>query len=181
MAAPVFIMISGLLFLDSGRPLSIRKLYTKNLPRIVTAFVFWSAIYTVFFPAFPDKSLFTNLCFGCYHFWFIYATIGLYILAPILRKIAESERLMEYFLLVAVVFSYILPLLFKLTSLEAINYINTNLGITFGYTPYFILGYYLKKKDLSKRAQNIIYILGIAGFAFTAVINRVTFKKGWIP
>lgn len=44
-AVPIFIMISGALFLDGTR--SIEKIYKKNILRIVTAFIFWSVVYAV--------------------------------------------------------------------------------------------------------------------------------------
>lgn len=44
-AVPVFIMISGALFLDGKQ--SITHIYKKNILRIVTAFLFWSPLYAV--------------------------------------------------------------------------------------------------------------------------------------
>ena len=45
---PVFVMISGALFLDSNKKLSIKRLYTKNILRITCAFLFWSLIYLLY-------------------------------------------------------------------------------------------------------------------------------------
>ncbi len=42
-AVPVFVMISGTLFL--GREIPISKIYSKYVLRLVTAFVFWGVIY----------------------------------------------------------------------------------------------------------------------------------------
>ena len=42
---PVFVMISGVFFLDSNRQLTYKKLFSKNIIRIITAFVFWSFAY----------------------------------------------------------------------------------------------------------------------------------------
>ena len=42
---PVFVMISGALFL--GKELTLKKLYGKYILRIVTAFFFWSVLYAL--------------------------------------------------------------------------------------------------------------------------------------
>ncbi|MEG2929604.1 MAG: acyltransferase family protein, partial [Oscillospiraceae bacterium] len=40
---PVFVMISGAFFLDANREYTIKKLFSKNILRIIVAFIFWSA------------------------------------------------------------------------------------------------------------------------------------------
>ncbi len=42
-AVPVFVMISGALFLSGSQ--SIGHILKKNVSRLVTAFIFWSALY----------------------------------------------------------------------------------------------------------------------------------------
>lgn len=42
---PVFVMISGALFLKPDKDIPVKKLYSKYIFRIVIAFVFWSFIY----------------------------------------------------------------------------------------------------------------------------------------
>lgn len=43
---PVFVMISGALFLDMDIP--IRKIYSKYVFRMIVSFIVWSIIYTLF-------------------------------------------------------------------------------------------------------------------------------------
>ena len=50
-AVPLFLMASGALLLDCRRPLGLRKLYTKNFLRLLTALFFWAACYKVFYLA----------------------------------------------------------------------------------------------------------------------------------
>lgn len=45
---PIFLMISGALFLNPEKKLSLRKLYTHNILRVITAFCFWSFIYACY-------------------------------------------------------------------------------------------------------------------------------------
>ena len=54
-AVPIFVMISGTLFLDNRRNINIKKLYTKNILRIITAFIFWSLFYTIITNDFFEK------------------------------------------------------------------------------------------------------------------------------
>ena len=42
----MFLMITGTIFLP--RRTSVRSMLTKNIPRVVTATIFWSAVYTFF-------------------------------------------------------------------------------------------------------------------------------------
>ena len=42
---PVMFMISGALFLSGEREIKLNRLWSKNICRIVMAFVFWSALY----------------------------------------------------------------------------------------------------------------------------------------
>lgn len=47
-SVPLFLMASGALLLDPGRELTLRKLYTKNFPRLLIALLFWAVCYKVF-------------------------------------------------------------------------------------------------------------------------------------
>lgn len=91
-SVPVFAMLTGFFLLDSNKELSVGKLLTKYVLRIVVALVVWS-----FFYAFTlHKSL---LPFGSQegHFWYIGMLIGLYLSIPILRVIASNKSLLPYF------------------------------------------------------------------------------------
>ncbi|MBQ7499995.1 MAG: acyltransferase family protein [Clostridia bacterium] len=46
-AVPLFLMCSGVLFLSPERKLSVRKLYTRTLPRILVALFVWASIYKI--------------------------------------------------------------------------------------------------------------------------------------
>ena len=102
---PVFFMISGRFFLDPARGVTLRRVLTKYVPHIVTAFLFWSAVYTVYYirsGGYAGLNVFGILAQfieGPYHFWYLYTLAGLYLLTPFLRKIAEDDRLLRYFLL----------------------------------------------------------------------------------
>ena len=102
---PVFFMISGRFFLDPQRDVTLRRVLTKYVPHIVTAFLSWSAVFTVYYirsggyAGLNAFGILAQFIEGPYHFWYLYTLVGLYLLTPFLRKIAEDDRLLRYFLL----------------------------------------------------------------------------------
>lgn len=82
---PIFVMISGALFLNKNQ--SIKKIYTKNILRIIIAFIFWSLIYTVLFSkGLSIKTMIINFFEGYYHMWFLFMIVGLYMITPFIKK-----------------------------------------------------------------------------------------------
>ena len=186
-AVPIFVMISGALMLNPEKKFSIKKLYSKNILRIVIAFSIWSIIYILFdmfvmkkgFIGFVDvvKKFFA----GAYHMWFLYMLIGLYVVTPILRIIVKHRTAMEYLLIIGIFLSVILPgiktlcggylivgdnkyveMIFK--SLESVLDL-MSFKFVAGYVLYYILGYYLFSEEISKRMRMVFYALGICGLA----------------
>ena len=108
-AVPVFVMISGSLFLRKDIPL--RKIYSKYIFRIFTAFVFWSFVYAGANYALKRDAVKAMGLFvaGNYHMWFLFMIVGLYMIIPFVKKIAESELLTKYFLVIAFFFTFLFP------------------------------------------------------------------------
>ena len=176
-------MITGAVMGNNAKPLSISSIYKKNIRRFALAFVFWSAVYvlhgcllTYLKNGSVERSfsdLFWEFLRGHYHMWFLYMIIGLYIVLPLLRKIAESEKLTFYFLMVALVFSVVLPAVCSIPGLSELEtvYHKMSFHLVLGYSGYFMLGCYLSQKQISGKAEGIFYGLGILGFLFTAGIS----------
>ena len=109
-SVPIFVMISGALFL--GRDTTIRTILKKNVLRMAGVFVFWSGCYaliSLIFRRSPLFDVFSQFITGHYHLWFLYMIVGLYLLIPLLRPIVQNETLTRYFLLLALVFTFLLP------------------------------------------------------------------------
>lgn len=191
---PMFCMISGALFLDNAKPLDTKRLLTHNLPRLVTAFLFWSGIYAAVMllkgEALADVlPVFVK---GHYHMWFLYMIAGLYLAAPVLRKVTESKTATEYFLVASFLFIIAIPrtlhflgcldLPYTLGALvdaagEAYDYVNFLFLHTYGF--YFVLGFYLYKYELGKTPRRWAYGLGIAGYFATVLLtNWYSVKTG---
>ena len=187
---PVFVMISGFLFLN--REKSIKELYKKNILRIIIVFIIWSFIYAVFNYYTTDinlKKVIIQFIKGPNHLWYLKMIVLLYMMVPLLKKIIENKKLMYYFLLLTFIFSFVLPHLLKAITIcfgdayKLVDYFmkQMNLNFIMGFAFYFVLGYFLNNVKLSKKSTRILYILGIIGFAstfvFTLILPEYTTKK----
>lgn len=161
-AVPVFTMISGSLFLNNNKNLKIRIFYKKNIFRIITAYIFWMAIYALYNKPNSIEELVEN----AYHLWFLPMLIGLYMITPILRKITEDQKITLYFLVLSVVFIIIFPTLFEFKLFKGFEVIYEQFtrGFCIKYAFYFVAGYYLANKNFSKKVTVLIYSLGIISF-----------------
>lgn len=197
---PIFIMISGALFLDNNKPVTYKGIFKKNIFRIVVSMLFWSLIYVLysiirFNLSFTEKS-FYKIIEGHYHMWYIFAIIGLYLIVPILRKITEDKRITKQFITLGVIFTFVIPRItnfIKLVDIKSLEQLNTSLTnmvkdmhfhLTLGYVVYFVLGYYLMKYDVSKKVRSLFYVLGLLS-VITIIIstnwysNRIDKPATW--
>lgn len=172
---PCFVMCSGRFLLDPERSLSIRKLWTRYIPRVALAFLLWSGVYVLYdravmgWEAGPGEML-SRFLEGAYHLWYLYLIAGLYLIAPLLRRIAREEKLSLYFLLLFFVFSLLeqygrfLPHVGWALSrmLE-----QAHVHLVLGYSGYFLLGWVLYRAELSRRAEGCLYAAGLLCLLFT--------------
>ena len=171
---PVFVMISGALFL--GREIPVRRICSRYVLRMAAAFCFWSAVYAAVGALGSGTSgLLTALILGPYHLWFLFTITGLYLCLPFLRPVAADDGRTRYFLLLALVFAFVLPTLEILVrdfGSEALigrfgaammNVGQMRMYTVLGYGGYFVLGYWLSRIELNRRQRIVIYALGILG------------------
>lgn len=179
---PVFVMISGALFLD--REIPVKKIYSKYIFRMVTAFVAWAIVYMYFLDGSIAEKI-SLLIQGQYHMWFIFMIIGLYMCIPIIKLVTQDVKRMQYYLLLAFVFAFLIPQMVmlvddfggevvaqRMAEISA-DVSNMNMQLVLGYASYFVLGYYLHKTDLNKKRRTIIYLCGILGFAATIGLTLI--------
>ncbi|MBQ7154783.1 MAG: acyltransferase family protein [Synergistaceae bacterium] len=179
LGVPLFVMISGALFLS--RDIPVKKLYSKYIFKIFTAFVFWSLVYAAWDYAKSGKLLWSLSRFisGHYHMWFLFMIVGLYMIVPFMKKIAESASLTKYFLVLVLVFTFVLPESANVVSLFSEKYggfINKvagsfNMRFVMGFSGYFLLGYFLDNADITAKAERLIYTAGILGAAATVLMS----------
>lgn len=194
---PVFIMMSGALFLP--REIPIKTIYKKYILRMAIAYVVWSAFYALVNPigklVFEDGyrisfvEIINTFIAGEVHLWFLPMIIGLYMCLPIIKSFTKSDKTTIYFLLLSLIFYF-----FK-TEAELIStyflegdvqsvfksistlFKNFHMDLVMGLVSYFILGYYLNKTDIKKGHRLTIYFLGIVGFAATIILNLSASKN----
>jgi len=184
-AVPIFVMISGALFL--GKDISLSKLYKHSILRIVTAFVFWSVVYALwrYFVTHEKhsvKEVVLAIIRGNYHMWFLFIIVGLYLVVPILNAIVANKRTAYYFVTLYFLFSFLIPQIIEVIGYKYTGpYLilgellsNLRLDIVFGYSGYFIIGYLIKEMQIEKKLETYIYLLGLGGLVITV------FATAWL-
>ena len=96
-----------------------------------------------------------------------------------MKKIAESELLTKYFLLLALVFTFITPEVGDIVSTFSKKYgeflVSTANRLrppfVIEYTGYFLLGYVMDNMEISPKLERAIYSAGIIGVAATVLMS----------
>lgn len=167
---PVYVMISGRFFLDPEREMTFHKI-RKAVCRLIIAFVVWDVVYQAYYilsgiySNSNIKGIITQFIQGPYHFWYLYMLVFLYMIVPFLRKIVESKKLMELFILLFLVFEFITLCGVDIPVVgETISYVSERINFHFalGFSGYYILGYYLYKYKLSTKMEILLYSVAIA-------------------
>ena len=177
---PVFVMISGGLFLSSDR--GVRGILGKNVPRLVVAYCFWSAAYL---PLQGIEGANLNgvayaFVSGYYHMWYIPMLVGLYLVAPLLRPIARDARLSRHFMALSLAFAFLIPQLVEVVSAlsphraEVLGDVagKLQLHLVMGYSGYYVLGYRLLRSERRVPVAAAALMLA-ASVAATAAGNHV--------
>ena len=170
---PIFVMISGGLFLNPEKEFRIKTIFTKYIKRFIIAFLFWSVIYQIYYYVSTVsaggytlnwKGIVYETITGPYHMWYIYMLAGIYLTIPVLRKITENKAITEYFIVAFLIFSILqnygitLPFVGSVISV-VMDKICLPIGLT--YIGYFILGFYIKNYTISHKIEYSLYALGI--------------------
>ena len=185
---PVIIMTSGIKYLSENEAPPIKKLYSRDILRLSIMLLFWSVLYVIFKKHFGSTSTFGikqyigELSAGQNHLWLLCVLIGLLIVSPLLKKIAADKKLLEYFLIVWIVFTVIGNILVAIPD----PYIyfqkrlhNFYMSTAIHFSGYFCLGYYLAKYDIKKSLRILIYFLGgLSIVSFAAITYRLSAEEG---
>ena len=176
-AVPVLLMISGALFLDPQKEVSVQTLYKKYIFRILTAFLFWSILYTAVsylqFSRDLDLLHYTVDFFISvvlkprYHLWYIYAIIGLYMITPLLRLVVQhaSESILRYWILLMYLCGLVIPALLKIDIVDTlfgttVSY--AHLDFLGGYVFYYVIGYYISTRKV--KHEGVVYMIGFLSY-----------------
>lgn len=190
-AVPIFVMISGALFLVPDKEFSIKKLYGKYILRLAIAYLFWSCINTFLFSTIKYYApfsfagiwnTFTGMLKGGYpYLWFLWMILGLYIMIPILRACLKtmSDTVLLYWLAAGFTFGCIIPLILNWNTANVLfgsNMTIMNQSMFGVYVFYFVLGYTLEHRPHLLTNYKLLYLAGILGVivavAGTAILSR---------
>ncbi len=176
-SVPLFLMCSGVLFLNEEKEISIKRLYSRNMLRILTSLFFWAALYKVVHLILGNALTWTNfkasmkevLLFDHEtHFYFLHIILLVYALVPVLRAFVNNARktVLEYSLIAWFVLGILLPAVGGKWPLNLIHGIPQQWPLNLAYCSigYFILGKYLRKYPL-KLWMSIVS--AVFGFAYT--------------
>lgn len=178
---PVFLMISGSLFLAPQRRITTAQLYKKSVLRVAVSFLFWSGFYALVHCLLTGKGKWTflnQLLRGHYHMWFLFTILALYMLTPIIRRMTESCEITRYFILLGFVFTFLLPRALSFASLfdiphadvlrsaqSALAQLNPLGGLSSLY--YYVLGHYLHAYPIKTKPRRCLYGAGVAAYILT--------------
>ena len=178
---PIFVMISGSLFIE--RNFSIKKLFSKYIFRIITAYFLWSLFYALMAGNRSLYSILTHTFSGGPRFAFLCYLVGLYLITPMLCQIVSSKKVTLYYLALCFLFCFFEPQVAALLSGRGIPYIShlaeltdgivqkMNIQFVMGMTGYYLLGYVLGHYEVKKSIRIVIYFLGIVGVITTIVMT----------
>lgn len=166
-AVPLFIMISGALFLNPEKGFELSKFLRKNVVRILTVLVIFSFIFCFMEAYFIERSIsiavikivIRNLIEGksWAHMWFLYMLPGLYFLVPLLRPFVKNatEKEFNFTLLILFVFLSVLPTLESIFKVK----IGLQFPITSIYILYFLLGSAISHRNIFNSFKTCITLI----------------------
>ena len=180
---PIFVMISGALFLDPSRDIDIKKLWTHSIIRLMIVLFVWNAFYgiTDFFGYKAHiKYLVWEIVDGRQHLWFIPMIIGLYMISPLLQRWVKNapEKEVHYIIILFLLFGVIWQTLICVAPGGIIEFADKyrNIPLICGYTGYYLLGYYLVHIGLPKKKEDLLIGLGFAGLILGELVFILTAK-----
>lgn len=183
---PVFVMLSGMFFLNPKKEIDTKTIFSKYIFRIVLSLIIWGLVYNssqlLYRYIFYDKDvsvkdillMFFKIPIGpaWYHLWYLYMLIGLYVLTPLYRVFIKNatEQQVRYLLILFFLFGLCLPF-FKeiLLIFDSRLKINFDIPELVNYSGYFFAGYYFSRYEISKKTKLLIYIGGGVSMIFTII------------
>ena len=187
---PIFVMISGALFLDKSRKSDVKRLWLHNILRLAVIYVLWSVIYYLFATdagpkaVLEGKTLAQNIE-GILHadsyLWFFLMLMVVYALSPVLKKWTEgaSRKDVEYYLILFIVFNVVMETVVTLADSYTVSEIARKLylGSFIGYLGYFVLGYYFANYEISAKMRKFLYISVPFDIALNYLSSRYMTQK----
>lgn len=146
-AVPVFVMISGTLYLNTEKEVSVKKLWIKTIWKYACIYIVWQLFYMAAEGSqFNDlKGIAKDMMKPYYVLWYLPMQIGLYVVTPVLRKIVSDKKVLEYWIVLAGMINLITEYINKVYGASGLHSFMNDFMIELvgGWTFYFVLGYFL--------------------------------------
>lgn len=170
-AIPLLIAALGGQFLDNAKCVTTSKLCRTWVPRMALSCLFWWMIMALLYmkaeyPSDLDVDTFFEClatvlenpyCARIYHLVFM-----MVLLYPLLKRIADSLRAMQYIIIVSFCLCVLNPLIGQLPYISYINLFTDQINWQFFsvYALFLFLGVYINRQELELHWRIVIYCLG---------------------
>ena len=157
-AVPLFLMCSGALLNEPSHELPLKKLWFKNILRILIACFFWAMLYKVYNLHLQHALRPDTLWQACkevllfqheFHFYYIQMILLVYVFLPMSRIFTKhaTQKQFLYFLAVWFVLGILRPTIADVWPLPLLGGVANQwwMNMVYASIGYGILGYYLKK------------------------------------
>jgi surface polysaccharide O-acyltransferase-like enzyme len=173
-AVPLFVMISGMMFL-SKKELTYKELFKKYLLKIILIILVIGTGMILMEEIFINKDISINLVKKVFlrlitgdiwaHMWYLYLVLGLYLITPICILVTKNIQENEFriFLIILFAVSIMVP---TINTFFKINMAFNMLNIS-GYIFYYFYGYYLYHYDIDKKYKIGNYLLWLLAIIYT--------------
>ena len=203
---PLFVMVSGALFIAPEKELTLGRLYSRYIPRFITTLLFWSTLFYLIqhynvrslsdFMNIDKREFVLNVMRGHpWHHWFIFMITGIFLTLPILKRIAGDRNVLRYYLVLWFIIQGVIPMLPNLLSamgepsplvvdvIGLLSFYDEKLlpSLVIGYPGYFLLGYYLHTAAISPGMRWTVVVLGILGILYTVEMTAIASMNGGAP
>lgn len=175
-AVPLFLMVSGALMLDPGRELPLKKLWGKNILRIVVAMLVWAVVYKIWVLYQAHSLTAAALWHGIkevlllkhhFHLYYLQILLLVYALLPLTRFFAAhaGRRELEYALILWAVLGILYPFARSFWPVSLLTGIPVHWALTMPWAAagYGLAGYRLRQKPLPRKWAILLLLVGFAG------------------
>lgn len=178
-SVPLFFLCSGALLLPPEKDLPLRRLWGKNILKIVVAMLVWALFYKLFhllaagaltaaalWQAVKEVFLFRQE----FHLYYLHIILLVYALLPLTRILVKhaTERELRYGLRLWFALGILYPTLRPWWPFSLLDGIPAQwmMNMSYAAVGYGVLGWYLKRRPLRSRTAAL---LALAGFALVFV------------
>lgn len=181
---PLFLMISGALFLDERKEITLKSIISKHVKSLAIITIVWAIIYSIVYNVFDSllegdtisiSDTITGIVEGHLHMWYLYMIMGIYVITPFLRKFVnkESPQMAVYFVTISFVVQFLLPAVNEICIQHlGFDYIGTwinqfQLDFFGGYVTYYLVGWYIVHVGIKHNyLKYIVYFLGLSSLIY---------------